>query len=161
MIHSPALWTVFGLLLYAVWTDIAKFRIANAVPLGIVLLFPVHALSTGMSLHDAALHGLAGCAVLTVTFLLYTAGLRFGGGDAKLLSAVALWAGFSDLALLLLNLSLVGGALALAVVMASQMGVSGWAVAHGWRLPIFEQINGKHYIPYAVPIAVGFAFTVL
>jgi prepilin peptidase CpaA len=161
MIHNLILTLLFSSLLYACWTDLHSFRIPNSVPVSVALLFAAFALESGMSLHDLAMHGLAAALVLATTFALYAAGSRFGGGDAKLLSAVSLWCGLSNLLALLVNVSLVGGGLALAVVMARRTGFSAMAMAHGWKLPLFGQADGKCYIPYALAITAGFTMLAL
>jgi prepilin peptidase CpaA len=150
-----------GLLAYACYTDLRSFRIPNEVSLAVAALFPVFAISHGMPLADALSHAGCGLAVLAATFALYAAGLRFGGGDAKLLAAVAIWCGFQTLLPLLLTVSMVGGAMALMVLAFHRYGFAGWMVGHGIALPVFELKNGKSYIPFAVAIAAGFALTTL
>ena len=54
-----------------------------------------------------------GSAVLAVGFVLFTFNL-FGGGDVKLLAAVALWAGPSAIVDVFLATAVLGGAMALA-----------------------------------------------
>ncbi|EAB6717953.1 peptidase, partial [Salmonella enterica subsp. enterica] len=81
-------------MLFAAISDMLSMTIANRVPLILSAVFLVVAPLTGMDLVTYGWHIAAGLSVLVVTFALFAFG-GMGGGDAKLLSATALWMGFN------------------------------------------------------------------
>jgi prepilin peptidase CpaA len=99
----------FGLICWAALRDAMSFRIPNWVSLGILLLYPLHVLTSATpvdwqtGLVTAGLVFLAG-------FLVFAKGIC-GGGDVKLLSAAALWAGTTLLFPLIMVMALTGGVL--------------------------------------------------
>lgn len=88
-----------------------------------------------------AFHCASGLLVLAVGFTLFAWNL-FGGGDVKLLAALAFWTGFSDLPRLLLVTTLAGGALALGILVWRRL-----------RLATGETIDQR--LPYGIAIAAG------
>lgn len=157
MISILALAALFALLLYACYTDLTSLRIPNLVPGTIVILFIPFAVMTEMPLPEILMHLLAGAAVLAVTFLAYAAGLKFGGGDAKLLSALSLWCGFSQMLPLFLFVSLAGAGIALMIPLCRQFGIGFWLAAHGLTIPALMREAGEPCIPYGLAIAGGYA----
>lgn len=77
------------LLAAAAFQDVRTRTISNAWPLAILALFPV---AYALGILDGALlsHGLHFVIALLVGMLLFALGW-FGGGDAKLYAAIALW----------------------------------------------------------------------
>lgn len=149
---------MIGLLLFASYVDVTSLRIPNEVCLAAAMLFVAFALAAGVSPHEFLMHLLAGFTVLILGFLLFTAGVRIGGGDAKLLAALSLWLGFVGLPPFLLLMSLTGGALAIAILTLRRFGVPAWLTAHGWRLPALELEDKKSYVPYAPAMALAFIY---
>ena len=99
------------MLLWAAICDFRARRVPNASCVGVAALWPAYlALSDGLPHAAGALLGAAG--VFATGFLLWRRGI-LGGGDVKLLSALALWAGGSLLLPFLLLTALLGGVLAL------------------------------------------------
>ena len=100
-----------ALLLVAAITDVTTRTIPNSVSLALFALFPAAAF---FSPHDVNLveHGLSFALVFTTTFVLWYKSM-LGGGDVKLLSALALWATFDTLGGFILLTTLAGGALAI------------------------------------------------
>lgn len=126
-----------------VW-DLRCRLIPNWAAIGLVLLFLVPALLAGqwLSIGESA-------AVAAVVFLagalLFHAGW-LGGGDVKLVAALALWAGPAGVMQLLLLTSLAGGVVSLLCL--------AWAMAGAWR-------QGRGFsrdsvqVPYGIAIALG------
>jgi prepilin peptidase CpaA len=133
---------VFALLLgMAVASDIRSFRIPNWQPAALVAALIVVRVGGGQAM-DLPVALAVGMAVLVAGFVLYVGGF-WGGGDAKLLAAVAAWAGLDGLPRLLLVTAVAGGLLAGLVLMLRRrrgQGASDWA-----SLPM----------PYGVAIAFG------
>lgn len=95
--------------------DLRDRRIPNAVPAALVLLYPgVFALGLGPAPWWSGVA--VGMAVFAVAVALFAVRV-LGGGDAKLLGAVALWAGPAWILESLLVTALLGGAGALAAVL--------------------------------------------
>nr|WP_299597686.1 prepilin peptidase [Sphingomonas bacterium] len=135
------------LLMRAVWRDLADRTISNRLNAVVALLAPVSWYVAGLSLWpDVALQiGLA-----AIVFGLFTAAFALrmmGGGDVKLLTALALWRVplvpgepmFAPLLSLLTIMALAGGILTIGMV-----------VRHRRR-----KAPGQPEIPYGVAIAVG------
>jgi prepilin peptidase CpaA len=147
---------VVALLAIACYTDLRSLRIPNAVPIAVAGLFLPFAIATEMGVNEVLWHLAAGAAVLAAGFAVFAIGLRFGGGDIKLLSALALWCGFSNFLPFFVAMSFAGGALAALVFLARQTGVPVWLAVHDVHIPAFALERGKAYVPYAPAIALGF-----
>lgn len=101
-------------LLVAAVTDLRHRRIDNTLNAAIALSAPLWWLSSGFSWLDAALQiGLA-AATLAVTATLF-AMRQMGGGDVKLLSALALWIVPRHFAELIVLMAVIGGGASLAM----------------------------------------------
>ena len=147
------------LLLTAAASDIWRYRIPNYLVLGIVGAFGVYSLAAvnwpqlGWSL-------LAGLSVMIVGTVLFALRM-FGGGDVKLLGAMALWTGFADLQRFLLIMGVAGGMLAL-VWLARRLFQRR---ARAQTVPASETATAPAIakrIPYGVAIAIaGFDFFLL
>ena len=101
--------------LYAVVSDFRALQIPNWAPISIAATFLPAALLGEIGLATIAVHYGIGVALLAAGTLLFTRGI-VGGGDVKLLAAIAVWIGWDDLAPYLFLVALIGGALALAVM---------------------------------------------
>lgn len=143
---------VASLFVLAAVSDIRNFIIPNEVVVAIVVIFPLYVLGTDAS---PSMSGWIGniAAATVLLFLgagLFSAGI-FGGGDAKLIAAVALWAGPALLGQFLLLTAITGGVLAAAFLVANSTakpaGESG----------TIENENAKE-IPYGVAISTGGLF---
>ena len=101
-------------LLIAAFTDLRRRQIDNWLNAAIALGAPLFWLASGQSWLDVAFH----VTIALVMFVLLAAmfALRaMGGGDVKLLSALALWIEPVTFVQLLMVMSLLGGALTLVV----------------------------------------------
>jgi prepilin peptidase CpaA len=145
-----------GLLLTAVLTDIRWLRIPNLIPLLLVGLFVVVAALSVLTARpvDWPSHLLAGGIVFAAGIGLFAWG-KIGGGDVKLLTAVALWHGLGLLPGLLLWTALLGGVLGLGFLFLRKSGLAAVLTARGVSSVVLEDGAG---IPYAVAIvgACGF-----
>ncbi len=82
-------------------------------------------------------------------FALFTFGY-IGGGDAKLYAGVALWLGPHDLLLYTLAAAILGGFLALAILVLRQMPLPAGLARLDWVVRLHDQQAG---IPYGVALA--------
>jgi prepilin peptidase CpaA len=130
-------------LLFAAFTDLRRRQIDNWLNLAIALGAPVFWWSQGLSLWpDIAIQ----LAVAMGAFVVFAGLFAFkvmGGGDVKLLTALALWVPFFEYMQLLLIMSIAGGVLTIALVY--------WHTARHQR--------DRIAIPYGVAIAFGALWT--
>ncbi len=128
-----------ALLITAAVTDIRSRIISNRINAAIALLAPLYWLSVGLTpWPDMAIQLALGGAVLLIFAGLFALGLM-GGGDVKMLAAIALWLPLGAMTWLLILMALIGGVVTIA------------AVAHH-RL---AKRMGQAEIPYGVAIALA------
>jgi prepilin peptidase CpaA len=97
------------LLLAAASSDIARYRIPNGVVYAIVAVFCV-GVAFNLSWSTIGWSVLAGVGMFLLGAGFFAFGL-FGGGDVKLIAAMALWTGVADLPRFLLVMGIAGGLL--------------------------------------------------
>lgn len=114
-VHYGLLIALAIALLFAAFTDIRSRTIHNWLNGGIALAAPLFWWASGLSLWpDVAMQ--LGVAVLAFAFFAGLFALRMmGGGDVKLLTALALWIEPGTFLQLLMIMALAGGALTLAM----------------------------------------------
>ncbi|HSA81554.1 MAG TPA: prepilin peptidase [Geminicoccaceae bacterium] len=136
----------FGALLVAAsCCDVLTLRIPNLIPLALIGLFALHILF-GRGVQAPFDHVLAMALALLILLPLFAANM-LGGGDVKLLAAVALWLGMHKLAALLILVGICGGVFAL-LWLAMR-----WLVRAGLRdreLP--KSLQARAPLPFALPI---------
>jgi prepilin peptidase CpaA len=103
-----------GILIIIAYCDVLTRRIPNMLSIAITALGLVRIILVGNPV--AVTHTLAaGMVIFVATFLLFWRG-AIGGGDAKLITAMALLVGYPNLIGFLFLMSLFGGVLALAAL---------------------------------------------
>lgn len=135
-------------LLWAAASDLATMQIPNRIS---ILLAAAFAPAAALAGHDMATLGLQlafGAGALMVCAALFYFGV-FGGGDAKLMAAVALWTGPAALAPFLFWTAVAGGGLAAVLIGLRRMRL---APAQPWAARLLTHGEGA---PYAVAIAIG------
>ncbi len=143
-----------GFLIAACITDLRSFRIPNAIPLALIALFLIKAAAT----KDVVVwpdHLIA--FGLTFCFGLAAFGLGvFGGGDAKLISAAALWLGATALPSFLTITAIGGGLFALVLLALRRLanrGASPSTAAVSASRP--RLLDRRAPVPYGLPIALS------
>ena len=134
--------------------DTWKYIIPNAITVALIALFVVTTLllpfdmgwRVWLSHLGAAGVVLAGGAVLF-------AFNKLGGGDVKLMTAVAFWAGFEYLADLLLYIALAGGALAIGLIVVRRVLFGLMTAAALTKLALPRVLLSGEPVPYALAIA--------
>ena len=142
--------------------DVRRRRIPNALSLAVAALGLIRILLADDQV-TAGYTLTAGAAILVVAFFLFWRGV-IGGGDAKLLPAMALFIGYSNLVDFLFLMSLCGGALALGIMARERFGAR--------RLP--SPVSGlsgetaasiaastRSTVPYGLAIAVAGVITLI
>jgi prepilin peptidase CpaA len=139
-------------MVFAAVSDTLSMTIANRVPLLLLVVFAIVAPLTGMGWAAYGWHFAAGALVLAVTFGLFALG-GMGGGDAKLLSATAVWMGFNlHLVEYLVASAFLGGMLTLAIL--AYRG-SNLAVYTGRNMFLKNFADPKGGVPYGIALGIG------
>jgi prepilin peptidase CpaA len=162
--QSAVLVVAVGILAIIAYGDVRLRRIPNVLSLAIATL----GLARIALAHDPAAASqtlAAGAVTFTVTFLLFWRGL-IGGGDAKLIAAVALLIGRQELFNFLFLMGLCGGALAAAVLARDQFRLFHRRYSHV-PMPPFAAAAGSpsaptdSTVPYGVAIAAAGVITLV
>jgi prepilin peptidase CpaA len=141
------------LLIAAGFSDITRYRIPNVIVYAIAAAFLVGAL------FNLSWPALGWSAVAAVGMFLLGAGLfafgLFGGGDVKLIAAMALWTGVADLLRFLLIMSMAGGLLGAAWLVRRRRQRAA-AASESQASPDAPPSPGiPNKIPYGVAIAIA------
>ena len=156
--HELTILALVAALAWAAVSDAFWFRIPNAVPIAIVALYPIYLLSGGNGLETAHWALLIAAGAFLAGFVLFARG-AMGGGDVKLLSALALWAGPQYFPSLVLVIAITGGILSLAILATVRNPYLALATLHvraALGLPVAPtSAKGGRTIPYGIAIAVG------
>ena len=138
-------------LIYAAISDLLTMKIPNWLCLAIAVLFLPAAWLTDMSAAAIGYSLGVAVAVFAVCFLLFALNVM-GGGDAKLLTALALWFGLTpSLLVFLVDVAFAGGILTLLILLIRWK--SHLVTDRGLWLP-FSLTTAKK-IPYGIAIAAG------
>ena len=127
------------LLLVAIVTDLRDRVISNRLNLGIALLAIPFWVASGLDPWPGMAVQIALALGVFAVFTLMFALRLMGGGDVKLLAALALWFPWQPLLFLLILMALIGGGVTLAT-----------AVHHRWQRRL-----GQPEIPYGVAISLA------
>ena len=149
---AAAILVIFPLCMaVAAFSDLFTMTIPNRVSVILLASFIIVAPLAGLGLAEIGWHLLAGLAVFAVVFVLFALN-TMGGGDAKVLTASAVWFGFNDTLIVYMgNVAVVGGALTILILLIrSQRNV---ITAIG--LPIPRPLLQEKKIPYGIAIGIG------
>ncbi|WP_454288560.1 A24 family peptidase [Rhizobium arsenicireducens] len=149
---EAAIFVIFPIsLVLAALTDLFEMTIPNRIPAVLLAAFFVVAPFVGLSWTGFGMHLVAGLIVFSVGFTLFAFNVM-GGGDAKLLTAAAVWYGFTpELLSFLIHVAYLGGILTIAILLLRAR--SNTVIAMG--LPIPHSLLSAKKVPYA--IAIGLA----
>jgi prepilin peptidase CpaA len=139
-------------MLYAAVSDMLSMTIANRVSVLLIVSFAVIAPMTGMDWATYGWHFAAGGIVLAVTFGMFAIG-GMGGGDAKLMTATAVWLGFNMTLLQYLVFgAMLGGLLTLLIVVFRNSPISVYSANNAFLRHFADQKAG---IPYGVALGIA------
>lgn len=147
-----AIFVIFPLCLaIAAFSDLFTMTIPNRVSAILLATFVIVAPFAGLPLPQIGLHLLAGVVVFGFCFALFAVNVM-GGGDAKLLTASAVWFGLDpSLFAYLVYVSMFGGALTLAILVLRKQ--ESMLMATG--LPLPQLLFTAKKIPYGIAIGLG------
>jgi prepilin peptidase CpaA len=135
----------------AAFSDLFTMTIPNRISVILFGAFLLVAPLAGLSAAMIGMHLLASLIVFSVCFTLFALNIM-GGGDAKLLTASAVWFGFnSSLMTFVLYVSIVGGLLTLLILMMRKQENA--ILASG--LPVPPLLFTAKKIPYGIAIGLG------
>jgi prepilin peptidase CpaA len=146
------IFVVFPLCLaVAACSDFLTMLIPNRVSAILLGAFIVVAPLAGLGLTEVAMHLAAGLLVFSICFALFALNVM-GGGDAKLLTASAVWFGMSfSLIEYLVYVSFFGGLLTFAIL--SLRANTNLILASG--LPVPDHLLKAKKVPYGIAIGIG------
>ena len=133
------------------FSDLLTMTIPNRISAILIASFLAIAPFAGLSLYEIATHLAAGGIVFVFCFTLFALGVM-GGGDAKILTASAVWFGMTgSLITYIAYVSVFGGLLSLGILLLranhNLLMVS--------RLPMPETFMHKKRVPYGISIGIA------
>jgi prepilin peptidase CpaA len=160
-LHVLTLAAFAALMATAAIEDLRRLVIPNRLILGLFVLWPVDlVVRPAVTLLEGVEAAAGALAVFLGGSLLYSRRL-FGGGDVKLLTAAALWAGVAHLPGLLLLTGLFGGALSLLMLTPLGGQVGGMKRAASAERAAAAIAAGATPVPYGAAIAGAALFVTL
>ncbi len=149
MLSLPALFVFPVLMAYGASSDLLTMRIANWLVLALAAGYFVIALATGVPLSEIGTSAIGAAIVLAVAFAFFAFGW-IGGGDAKLIAAIALWLGAGLLLPYLIYSALLGGSLTLAVLAVRRYPLPPPFAGTPWIERLHDSKTG---VPYGIALA--------
>jgi prepilin peptidase CpaA len=137
-----------ALMIYCAANDLVSMTIPNLMSIVAIGAFVPVALAAGLDAKAIGLHFLCGGVVLVATFALFAFGI-FGGGDAKMTAAAAVWLGFDRILEFTIGSALLGGFLTLILLSARAYPWPGLVMRVPW---IARLTNEKEGIPYGIAL---------
>jgi prepilin peptidase CpaA len=153
----------FGLLMMAAWRDVATRTIPDTISLLLIATGAITRILDG----PAALALSAGSALLLFVLLLFAYSRGFiGGGDVKIMTALAVGLSPLDCYRFVIATAIAGGFLGIGYLLLSRRRTS---VGEGKRISLLARVVAvevwriRHHfsLPYGVAIAAGGAFVLL
>lgn len=149
---AAALFVLVGAaLLVAAVYDIATLTIPNWISIALVAAFPLLALLAGFNLNETGIHVAVGAVALAIGIAGFAGGV-FGGGDAKLFAALALYMGFSSIGPFVFWVAIAGGVLAVVLIVLRRLPLTWLAQRWTWTHHLVTQGAG---VPYGVALTAG------
>ena len=149
MLSTLALFIFPVLMAYAASSDLLTMRIANWLVLLVAACYLALALLVQLSWTEIGLAAAAAAVVLVIAFAFFAFGW-IGGGDAKLVSATALWVGLGFMLQYLIYAALLGGALTLLILAFRRYPLPEWLRKHAWIDRLHDTKSG---VPYGIALA--------
>jgi prepilin peptidase CpaA len=140
-----------ALMAFAAFSDLFTMRISNWLVIIVGGAYFALALMTQLDWAAIGIAAATAAGVLAVAFTFFA--LRWiGGGDAKLVSATALWIGASLLLQYLIYVALLGGGLTLLILGLRRFPLPSWLARQAW---LDRLHNPKTGVPYGIALAIA------
>jgi prepilin peptidase CpaA len=140
---------------YAAASDLLTMTISNKLSIALVVGYYLVALLLGMPATTIGIHSATAFVVLAISFSMFAAGW-IGGGDAKLVAAIALWLGFGQLLSFLILASIFGGALTVSLLMVRRYALPACLLGQDWLERLHAPTTG---VPYGIALAAAALLT--
>jgi prepilin peptidase CpaA len=149
-VYEFVILTVFPFaVIFAASMDLVSMKIPNRISIFMFYAFLALAPFADLSLAQFIGHFQAALLVFIPTFILFA--LRtLGGGDVKLLTAIALWVGMDQLLVYVFFASLCGGALGIALLLFRTLPLPLFAVRQDWVMRLYKP---RGDMPYGIALA--------
>ncbi|MCA2406146.1 prepilin peptidase [Rhizobium leguminosarum bv. viciae 248] len=135
----------------AAFSDLFTMTIPNRISVILIASFLVLAPFSGLGLEVIGMHLAGGAIVFSACFALFAFNVM-GGGDAKLMSATALWFGLNEsLLFLMTDIAMIGGLITLLILLVRAQSDTILAIG----LPVPNSVLLAKKIPYGIAIAIG------
>lgn len=151
MIENVALILFPAALAFAAFSDLLTMRIPNRVSILLVVSYLALAAWLSTPWQTVGLHVACGVVVLLLALVPFSLG-KVGGGDVKLVSAIALWVGWDNLSEYGIYASLAGGLLAITIIAIHWHGLSDRFKSFPFVAKYAAKLNS---LPYGVALAIG------
>jgi len=139
------------LMIFSIIYDALTMRIPNWISAALAASYIVCAVYTQQPVLTILSNFAVAFAILACTFLLFARGI-IGGGDGKLIAAVALWFGWSEqLLAYILIAGVLGGALSIAALCSRNIAAF---FPHPSWAPVWMVKNG-HGVPYGMALGIS------
>jgi prepilin peptidase CpaA len=147
---APIAMLVFACaMIHAGVTDLTGYKIRNSVIVLLLVAYSALAPLVGFAAPQIGWSIVVAAAVLLAAFAMFAAGL-IGGGDAKLAAVTALWVGNDHTLAYLICTALLGGALALVILLFRMIPLPARLESGGWIARLHARGGG---MPYGVAMA--------
>ncbi len=151
MAELAVFWILPAAFLLAALTDLTRYTIPNWLTGAIALAFPFVAVFAGLPALTILTHFGVGIFALGLGMMFFA--LRWlGGGDAKLIAAVALWAGPGAVWVFVIAAALAGGALTLGLLFFRKLPLPEFMASSTWVARLHDHRSG---VPYGAALAAG------
>jgi prepilin peptidase CpaA len=151
MLGKMILLTFPLLMAFAAASDLLTMRISNRVVILLVAIFCAAALIIDMPLQEFGLHAACAIVVLLISFAMFAMGW-IGGGDAKLAAATTFWLGFGVTLPYLLDASVIGGMMTLALLALRRLPLPSFMTNLNWVRRLHDAKTG---VPYGIAFAIA------
>jgi prepilin peptidase CpaA len=152
LISILALLVFGGLMVWAAIGDVRSFTITNKLNIAIAVAFLLFAMPMGMAGADIFNHLKIALVTIAITISMFYVGI-YGGGDAKMTGAIALWMGPGAMIPFIFYTAVSGGALVLVLIAGRQIAKKlGLPKSPKWARRILRK---RSAVPYGVALGIG------
>ncbi len=144
-----------GTTVWAGMMDLITMKIRNDLILLLLVIYAALAPLAGFGAMEIGTSAAVAFAVLVCMFCLFSMGW-IGGGDAKLVAAIALWVGAEHTLAYLFATAIFGAVLTLLLLQFRSVVLPAFCIRVSWILNLHTSGSG---VPYGVAIAAGALFT--
>jgi prepilin peptidase CpaA len=157
-LSAPTLINLIGLLVFGgfmIWAavgDVRSFTITNKLNTAIATAFLLLALPMGMAVPEIFSHIKVGLITIIISLALFYVGV-YGGGDAKMTGAVALWLGPAPMMPFIFVTAIAGGLLVFILIISRRLAMRfGLPQSPKWARRMLRKRSG---VPYGVALGIG------